>query len=335
MSPLLLLLLAIAGAFFFVLILVGVLIFVLGRRLTHLAQRQPSPPHGTPPKRDECWPIPAHRYRRPDPLIYSQEYLMAQGLAVTWDNPDIWLERNGQRVPPHSLQPATTYDVIARVWNGSVEAPAVNLPVRFSYLSFGVGTTRTPIGTTVVDLPVKGAAGCPTFASQTWTTPPVPGHYCLTVELLWSDDANPLNNVGQTNTDVKPLNSPHATFTFAAANTGQQLIVYNFVVDAYALLPQLDCGDTRPAPFPTMSDTELRERVRIARARHDRLAFPVPAGWELRVEPAQLELPPGEQRDVTVYVTAPDGFSGQQAFNVHAFSREQVLLGGVTLYVRG
>ena len=33
--------------------------------------------------------IPSHTYRRPDPLIYSQTYLMSQGLSVTWDNPDI------------------------------------------------------------------------------------------------------------------------------------------------------------------------------------------------------------------------------------------------------
>ncbi|MBV8895300.1 MAG: hypothetical protein JO051_02230, partial [Acidobacteriaceae bacterium] len=35
---------------------------------------------------DDCQPIPKHIYRRPDPLIYSQQYLMSQGLAVTWNN---------------------------------------------------------------------------------------------------------------------------------------------------------------------------------------------------------------------------------------------------------
>src|SRR4029453_14367154 len=35
--------------------------------------------------------IPADIYKRPDPLIYSREWLIAQGMGVTWDNPDIQL----------------------------------------------------------------------------------------------------------------------------------------------------------------------------------------------------------------------------------------------------
>jgi hypothetical protein len=315
--------------------LIGALFVIVILLLARRVQRQVPLPHGSPPTRAQCWPIPAHRYRRPDPLIYSQTYLMAQGLAVTWDNPDMWLALNGQIVAPHALLPATTYDVIARIWNGSVEAPAVNLPVRFSYRSFGVGAATTPIGTTFVDLPVKGAPGCPAFAHASWTTPATPGHYCIVVELLWSDDANPLNNVGQTNTDVQALNSPRATFSFTAANTGRRAITYTFAVDAYALPGQEECGDARPAPFPTMRDAEVRERVRAARARHDRRSFPVPAGWDVHVQPARLNLPPEGQREVTVAVTAPDGFTGQQTFNVHAFTGDQTLLGGVTLYARG
>src|SRR5215212_9149113 len=40
---------------------------------------------------DDCGRIPDPLIRRPDPCIYSQTYLMAQGLPVTWDNPDIWV----------------------------------------------------------------------------------------------------------------------------------------------------------------------------------------------------------------------------------------------------
>src|ERR1700687_2116058 len=36
--------------------------------------------------------VPSDVYKRPDPLIYAQYFLRSQGLAVTWDNPDIWLE---------------------------------------------------------------------------------------------------------------------------------------------------------------------------------------------------------------------------------------------------
>jgi hypothetical protein len=86
---------------------------------------------------------------------------MAQGLAVTWDNPDVTIELSGVPVDAHDLKPATTYDVIARVWNSSTDAPAVGLPVLFSYLSFGISTTRIPIpGATLVDLGVKGSPNC-------------------------------------------------------------------------------------------------------------------------------------------------------------------------------
>ncbi len=43
--------------------------------------------------------------KRPDPLIYDQYYLMALGFAVTWDNPDIWLELAGVVVPWSSSFP--------------------------------------------------------------------------------------------------------------------------------------------------------------------------------------------------------------------------------------
>ncbi len=44
----------------------------------------------------DCQPVSSDIYRRPDPLIYDQYYLMAQGIAVSWDNPDIHVEQNGQ-----------------------------------------------------------------------------------------------------------------------------------------------------------------------------------------------------------------------------------------------
>src|SRR5205809_3325151 len=96
--------------------------------------------------RGQCTPVRDIAFKRPDPLIYSQPYLMSQGLAVTWDNPDIHLELGGATVPSSSLDPDTEYEVVARIWNGSTQAPAVSLPIRFSYLSFGIGATSTPIG---------------------------------------------------------------------------------------------------------------------------------------------------------------------------------------------
>ena len=53
--------------------------------------------------------LPPHTYKRPDPRIYSQAWLMARGLAVTWDNPDISLLDGAAPVSPHALMPAHPY----------------------------------------------------------------------------------------------------------------------------------------------------------------------------------------------------------------------------------
>src|SRR6185369_12532797 len=48
-----------------------------------------------PDKQGTCFPVDHPAFVRPEPLLYSQRALMAQGLAVTWDNPDIQLFRGG------------------------------------------------------------------------------------------------------------------------------------------------------------------------------------------------------------------------------------------------
>ena len=270
--------------------------------------------------------VPPWAYRQPDPLIYSQQYLQAQGFAVTWDNPDIHVElasAPGISVDAHALQPDTEYLVVARIWNGSTTAPAPGLPVRVGYLEFGVGTTWHEIGKTKVELPVKGAVGCPALATVAWRTPATPGHYCLQVELLWDDDANPDNNTGQSNTDVKPLNSPHAAFTFPVRNDRADRALVTLRCDGYAIPPQESCGT---------SEGEHKRRARLSRHRAER--WPVPGGWRVAVNPEQLVLAPGEQAHVSVDITAPEGFTGRQAINVNADIGGD-LLGGVTLYVDG
>ena len=59
-------------------------------------------------RRRECLPLPDDVYRRPDPCIYAQYYLMSQGFAVTWDNPDIWLQlrRQSEKLTP-TARPAS------------------------------------------------------------------------------------------------------------------------------------------------------------------------------------------------------------------------------------
>ena len=113
--------------------------------------------------------VPPWAVRKPDPMIYSQTFLQSQGLAVTWDNPDIHVERAsnpGVPVDSHALAPDTDHVVVARVWNGSAHAPVVELPVELAYLEFGINTVRHDVAVTTVDLAVKGAVGCPAFAAH-------------------------------------------------------------------------------------------------------------------------------------------------------------------------
>src|SRR5207245_41991 len=116
-----------------------------------------------------------------------------------------------------ALLPGHVYRIHARIYNGSLEAPAVGMPVVFSFLTFGIGIVPNQIGVKAVDLPVKGANGHPVETFQDWLTPAAPGHYCIQVYLLWPDDAEPGNNLGQENVDVKKFASP-ATFQFPLRN---------------------------------------------------------------------------------------------------------------------
>jgi hypothetical protein len=319
------------------------------RRHRRGRQRRPDgqPATGITPMPAKCdpdrQPIPSRVYRRPDPMIYSQQYLMSRGLPVTWDNPDIHLELDHATVDSNSLAPLTEYDVVAQIWNLSTNAPVVNLPVQFSYIDFGIGGINIPIGQTAVDLPVKGAPGCPAFAHMKWRTPEAVGHYCLQVRLIWADDANPYNNLGQENTNVKPLNSPNAAFTFPVRNGTAATQQLHLEADAYQIPPQDVCPperlpanrDERYGMRAGRADERLRddERVRDARlARHRRELYVLPEGWRVAIAPDKFELAPGEERSVTVDITAPDGFSGQQAINVNALEGAN-LIGGVTLYV--
>lgn len=291
-----------------------------------------------------CVVVPPHIYKRADPMIYSQFYLMEQGLAVTWDNPDIQLFDGGLPVSPDLLKEDHDYEAVATIYNNSTEAPAVGLIVGFSFLSFGAGTISNPIGMTKIDLPVKGAPGHPALAKRTWHTPKQKGLYCLQVRLVWPDDANPKNNLGQENTHVGMATSP-ATFTFPVRNDDTIRKLIKMIADAYAIPPLLDCRQ-RPSKkdsdrrYPDLKltsvfvpPTEAEADWTLARARHGRAAFPIPAGWKINIAPAEFELAPGDQADVTVTIDPPADFRGERPFNVNA-TFGGGLLGGVTLKVR-
>ncbi|MEO7083067.1 MAG: hypothetical protein ABI442_07670 [Gemmatimonadaceae bacterium] len=278
--------------------------------------------------------------KRADPLIYAQYYLMKQGLSVTWDNPDIQISRGGVPVAPYSLLPATDYDVTVRVWNGSYDAPALNLPVSLSYLSFGIGVSSNPIGSNTADLDVKGGPLEPAFTSIPWKTPPVAGHYCLQALLLWPDDANPDNNLGQKNVQVGKASSP-AVFDIQVHNDANVSRTFAFEADQYTLRPLDPCGPTpsRDAAVQQAGGrlAESHARWKAALAAQGYGGFPLNAGWSVTFTPARPILSAFEQITVQITVEPPPGFVGQHAVNVHGFAqgenRGRALAGGVTLLV--
>ncbi len=287
---------------------------------------RPKPPHSeTNATNTGCATVDHPSFHRPDPVIYSQKYLMSLGLAVTWDNPDISLFRNGVQVSEGDLLPNTEYEIRATIWNNSYDAPIVGLRVDFSFLTFGVTTLSTPIGSTVVDLGVKGGSQHPAIARILWTTPPA-GHYCIVVEFQWIDDANPNNNVGQNNLNVVAATSP-AAITFQIRNQEIETRAYRMEADTYTLPELGECGDRPP---------KRRDNVttwKKVQALHDRSNYPVPQGWTVVFTPPAVTLLPDEEVGVTVAITPPAGFTGKQAFNVHAVMDHGIYAGGVTVYV--
>lgn len=325
LAVLLLVLFALAGA-----VALAFLVYSLLRRWCEL-RGAPAKGSGT---RESSGPskvhLPSTIYKKPDPLIYSQYFLLAQGLAASWDNPDIRLTElpapDGTMVfvPSNSLAPNHVYRIHALVHNGSLESPCVGMPVAFSYLTFGIGTISTPIGATAINLAVKGAIGEPSEAFVDWLTPATPGHYCIQVLLIWPDDSQPLNNLGQENTDVKKLNSPKATFQFPLRNDAAVTRTFHLEVDTY------------PPPIPPACPDVGRGGIRQwdHLAAHRRAAHPLPPSWSVDLSPAgELMLRPGEEVQITAVVNVPEILTVPRPINVHAFA-DDILAGGVTLYVQ-
>jgi hypothetical protein len=298
-----------------------------------------------PERRGCCADIPPTAYKRADPMLYSQYWLLKQGLSVTWDNPDIQLyDMNGILVSPWELATDRDYKVVVRVWNNSYDGPAAGLPVYLSFLSFGVGTKSSSVGKEFIDLGVKGSLHCPAFATFTWHTPIQEGHYCLRALLVWSDDANPDNNLGQKNTQVGKAHSP-AKFSFEVNNQATVRRQFDLEADMYQL-PQLPpCSEE----VPKMDARRQRQMSRLAesKARWESALhsqgyglFPVNEEWRITIEPNHFLLGPAQSQSVEVNVEPTGGtFTGSETFNIHAFASPpggpRLPAGGVTLYVKG
>lgn len=306
-----------------------------------------------------CAPIKRPELNRPDPLIYSQSYLMKLGFAVTWDNPDITLQKvvgpldpnappnPALTVPSSSLEADTEYDVVARIWNSSTSAPVVGLGVKFTQHGFGIGVAQQGIGSATANLGVKGGAGCPAYARTRWKTPKKKGHYCLQVLLEWFDDLNPANNLGQENTNVGMAQSP-AKFTFALGNQQRERQTFRFEADAFAITAPGTCDIEDIRRRQENRDQDRRERearnAPVTAGRPEtfvvidvpkeqtRASHPLPEGWKIEFDPSEPTLAPKDEIEVKVTITPPDSFTGRQPVNVNAFDAFG-FVGGVTFQV--
>ncbi len=215
-------------------------------------------PNLYPEKTEEpCDKLPESLVRRPDPCIYSQAYLDAQGLPVTWNNPDIWVARadNPGAIEPDSyhLTADTDYVVSVRVHNAGTDL-ALGVRVRLVYRPWSFNSPDvTPVQTDALGNEVYRFVDVMPMSSTVtqflWHTPALkpeepPAHYCLLVLLYHPMDTNIGNNVGQENTDVYSASpasvQPGEAFTVAVPlfNRAKGAQGFRFEATAYEVEPK-------------------------------------------------------------------------------------------------
>ncbi len=264
-----------------------------------------------------CINIPDEHNLRPDPYIYSQDWLKARGMAYIWDNPDIDIidDLSGDHVARHDLIIGRSYTVLAQIHNHSSTVSALDTLVLFSFKNFGVnGAPVLDIDSDVVDVPNGGSA-----TAQIKWTPPGTGHYCLMAKIVHSHDANTLNNLGQHNCDVSNPEEDykHALFVRNSRKYGMDI---NIIANSYRL-------PARPMRAKTVEERNSKEYLQRLQAANAPEKFPVPEAVGLVMEPQEFRLDAGENREVEIVI--PKGFKDQ--ININAISSTNVLLGGVTI----
>jgi hypothetical protein len=197
----------IVAALWRLLIILLLLLLLLLRGLWELLLRLFGKRREKPSEKEKCGEIPPNVKRKPDPCLYDQFYLQAQGYAVTWNNPDIWITLpDGTPANSYQLVPDTDYVVHAQIHDASFD-PALATQVRCAYRPWSFNSPdRTPIELNPDGTEKVVILHIPPWSQQVaqfhWHTPASPGHYCLQVECFHPDDKNPNNNLGQENTQI-------------------------------------------------------------------------------------------------------------------------------------
>ena len=271
-----------------------------------------------------CIDVPWNIRARPDPFIYSQQWLMSRGLAVVWDNPDFRLidPAGGAEVGRFDLVPGKKYRIEATIHNNSFMA-AIGTNVHFDVLRFGAGTAVVDdLGTVTIDVPGAGSA----IAAVDWVTPASGGHNCLRAHITHFDDANPFNNVGQHNTDIARPASPTRRLTFLVGNHGIASKQYSLTMDVYRL-------PARPNRSESISERSSLAYLRQLQKAQGVHAFSVPENLHAKLSQTQLMVLPGQEIEVTLEMGPLPADSGMRSVNVNVFESGQ-LVGGVTAYAK-
>jgi hypothetical protein len=281
------------------------------------------------------WP-PEGMRPRPDPYLYSQEWLYLRGLAYTWDNPDFSLvDPDGNLADRMNLKPGVKYRVVVRVHDGSLLA-ATNTTVALDVLEFGAGgMVIESLGSLTVDVPAFGA----TEAVFEWPTPPGGGHSCLRAHLSHPDDGNPLNNMGQHNTEVARPASPMRRSTFIVRNHAPGAREMRLEFDSYRL-------PAEPMRARSLKERNSIEYLRALRERNSRARSPVSDLLDARLQigdgsPRRIAdvqrsptflLAAGEATSITFEAKPAPASGAGQVVNIHTFDGLK-LVGGVTIYI--
>ena len=192
-------------------------------------------------------PFPEDMMRRPDPCIYSQFYLTAQGIPVTWDNPDIWVAKAATpgTIEPDSynLEDDTDYIVFVQVHNAGADL-ALGVRVRLVYRPWSFNSPDlVPVETDAsgneafrtINVTPMGS----TVTTFKWRTPKVEAggsaHYCLQAILSHPMDTNTGNNLGQENTQVLDTDGQSAKIVIPLHNPGREARRFTIAATAYAI----------------------------------------------------------------------------------------------------
>jgi hypothetical protein len=261
-----------------------------------------------------CIHIPEDKRPRPDPYIYSQEWLMKRGLDVTWENPDfVIFDMAGDVVPSNKLKPTTKYNIQVTIHNHGPMA-AVNTKIDLSVHSFGIQTgVIWGSSTNILDVPAFGSKK----TIFLWETPNQIGHICLKATIFHIDDANPLNNIGQHNTNIIKDN--------------EKLV---FKINNFSRMPQqvFFKFDTYTLPLEPLKAESLEELQGINYLKKLQKLNKVRPISDDNIDilngfSNEITLKPDTEIEIEVN---PKFFNNNDTLNISAFSANKVLLGGVT-----